>query len=247
MRPENNILSELNEISPLLAAMPKVNVFSVPEGYFASIGPTVLLCINNDPLLHDGSVPEGYFDGLADNILQKIRRINNEENESLPAVISGLNKRNVYEVPDNYFETLPKNILAGINRPEAKIASISLYRSLIKYAAAAVLTGALALGVYKFIDKTNRNTNTNPVMVASLDPTIEKGKNMDEKQFNLTLNNLSEEDIAAYLEKNGDEQDIQTLVSVIDEKNLPDQDEYLLNAKTLDNYLPDTASNNENK
>ena len=247
MKPGNDILNELKAISPLLAEMEKVNVFSVPEGYFNYIPSTILLSLKNEIVAHNSStVPEGYFDTLAENILQKIKSVptnTNEDEIAKQSVLFGLNSTNVFQVPDNYFETLAETILAKATKQKAKIISMPLRRRLIKYAVAAVLTGTLALGVYTKYTGNSHHTNvSSTVMVASLAPAIERGKNMDEKQFNITLASLSEDDIAAYLEKNGNEKDVQTLESVIDENNLPSKDEYILDEKTLDKYLQDSVS-----
>ena len=60
---------------------------------------------------------------------------------------------------------------------------------------------------------------------------------MNEKQFDQTLNTLSDDDIANYLDKNGSDADVAELSSNIDDNSLPNADQYLLDDKTLDNYL----------
>ena len=67
---------------------------------------------------------------------------------------------------------------------------------------------------------------------------------MDDKKFDETLNNLAEEEIIKYLEKNGSETDIATLTSNLDENSLPSQEEYFTDEKVLDNFLEDINSNN---
>jgi hypothetical protein len=88
---------------------------------------------------------------------------------------------------------------------------------------------------------------TNGSNVAVLDASIEKGRTMDEKQFNETLENLSEADIAKYLENNGDISDLAALGNNIESNNLPKVEDYLLDETTLENYLKEienTSTNN---
>jgi len=107
--------------------------------------------------------------------------------------------------------------------------------SILRYAAAAVITGALALGVYKY---SNQSVSiVNPSTSIAMDPSIEKGTKMDDQKFNETLNNLTTDEIVNYLQRDGSETDIAALSSNVEETNLPDEDEYLLDDNTLDKFL----------
>jgi apolipoprotein N-acyltransferase len=110
-------------------------------------------------------------------------------------------------------------------------------RSIFRYAAAAVITGAMALGVYKYVNKPVVHTGQPDRDIATISPVIEKGITMNEQQFNDALNNLTKDDITSYLEKNGSEEDVSMLTSSPDEIDLPNPDDYLLDDKTLENYL----------
>jgi hypothetical protein len=70
-----------------------------------------------------------------------------------------------------------------------------------------------------------------------LDASIEKGRVMNEEQFNNALGKLNGADIAKYLEANGDIADIASLNNNVDDSGLPNQDDYLLDGTTLDKYL----------
>jgi hypothetical protein len=281
MEKDNEILNELQGLSPLIAAISKVNVFSVPDGYFDSISNTVLITLNEDSssgnisnLSIPTDIPAGYFDNLSDAILNKIKK---QEAGELPAIFSSIKKDQLFQVPDNYFETLagsilnkirntseeetlpgvlhnlktvqpfivptnyfselPGNILNRIKQGQgAKVIAMPRRFSILKYAAAAVITGAVALGVYRYSNQTPIN-NIDPVASVKLDPSIEKGKTMDDKKFNETLSNLSADDILNYLQRNGNETDIAVLSSNMEETNLPNEEDYLLDEKTLDNFL----------
>ncbi len=331
MEKTTDILNELKSISPLIAEINKVNVFTVPHGYFSSIGTTVLACVFKEHELNSLSynnqssdVPEGYFDRLADSILQKIKTAETANDEirnlspllyqiqknnvfeipegyfnslnetiinkiktasyeaapmELPPFLSGIQKKNVFETPAGYFENLDEIIIGRLktatSKEELKVLSPLLFgignkeilevpagyfvaltdsilkkvhpqkakvvvmhkRSLfIKYAVGAMMTGVLALGFYKYFDQ--RSIVRNPDQhVATLDASIEKGKNMNDLQFNEALQNLTEADIAKYLEKNGDITDVAVLKNNLDETSLPSQEDYLLDESTLEQYL----------
>jgi hypothetical protein len=285
MQTNNEILNELQSISPVVAALEKVNLFTVPQGYFDSISATVLAC------LHEGQgiagitksgltpgVPEGYFDQLSGSILNKIRAAETAADEiwALSPILAAIQNKNVFEVPPGYFEnldhtvidkiktattqeelqnlsplllslhhaklfevptgyftSLSDEILQKVQPQKAKVVSFWTRGAVIKYAAAAMLTGAMALGVYRYIDKPGEMVNE----VVALDASVEKGKSMNDQQFNEGLQNLTDSDIAKYLENNGDIADVAGLRNNIDGGSLPSQDDYLLDGATLENYL----------
>jgi hypothetical protein len=282
MENTNEILKELKGISSLVAGIKKVNVFTVPEGYFNSISDTVMLSIDEnfsiaETHLNKEDVPAGYFENLSASILDKIKK---QETSELPEIFSTLKKETLFQVPANYFETLPDailkkintdqdyseslsevlvnlkrvqpftvpanyfselpaNILKKIQQPqEAKVVTMPGRFSVLKYAAAAVIIGGLALGVYKYSNQPKVEETTNVAM----DPSIEKGKVMDDKKFTETLNNLSADEIVNYLQRNSSESDIAVLRSNVDDKSLPKEEDYLLDDKTLDNFLKEIES-----
>ncbi len=280
MEKNNEILNELQNISPLIAAIGKANVFTVPEGYFDSISNTVMLSIHEDISLdsisNNTDIPAGYFDTLSDSILDKIKK---QEVAELPAIFSAIKKDQLFQVPGNYFETLADSVLNKIRNTQeeetlspvlnnlktvqpfevhenyfadlpaiilrkvkkqagAKVTSLPKRFSILRYAAAAVITGILALGVYKYSNQPMINTSTDQAS-AQLDPSIEKGKAMDDKKFNETLNNLSADEIVNYLQNNSNETDVAVLSSNMEETSLPNEEDYLLDDKTLDNFLKD--------
>lgn len=284
MKKGDEILNELQSISPLIAAIGKVNVFSVPDGYFDNISDTVIMTLNEDfsvdsipnfPTSTD-DIPVGYFDNLSDSILDKIKK---QEAGELPAIFSTIKKDQLFQVPGNYFETLTNSILNKIKSipeeetlpavlnnlkavqpfivPEnyfsdlaenilnkikqqsgAKVITMPKRFAIFKYAAAAVITGAVALGIYKYSNQPLVNS-TDAVASVNLDPSIEKGRSMDDKKFNETLSNLSADDIVNYLQRNGNEADIAVLSSNVEATSLPNEEDYLLDEKTLDNFLKD--------
>lgn len=67
----DDILQELESISPLIAKVPRINVFQLPEHYFENLSSHILLKIN--VLSTSKSVPEGYFESLPDILINRIR------------------------------------------------------------------------------------------------------------------------------------------------------------------------------
>ncbi|MBL7702540.1 MAG: hypothetical protein JNM14_09830 [Ferruginibacter sp.] len=129
METRNDILNELKALSPTLAAIEKVNVFTVPAGYFEYLGADILMGIqteNGMPHSVDvADVPTGYFETLSDSILSKIKA-QETESDILPAELAGLPGKNVYEVPAGYFDALPNSILAKIKAEEIEDAATEI-------------------------------------------------------------------------------------------------------------------------
>ncbi len=252
-----NILNELKQISPLLAGIGNTNVFTVPNNYFNSLADIILMQVNEEknslpatspqPIMQ---VPQGYFENLADTILSKIKNIEVEKKSAQPSLmeiedadlspmLQSLQHKNVFTVPQGYFEALLSKILSAVKPAQAKVVTIMPTRNtnFLKYAAAAVFTGVMALGVYKFVSVTSPGKSNLPEYV--IDGV--KIKNVDE-----AMAKISDDDIIKYLQDNGENIDAAVVASTINENELPSQEDYLNDEKTLDNYL-DNANLNDFK
>ncbi len=259
MNISEEILNELRSISPVLAEMEKINVFQVPESYFTNLDARIGAYV----MLHDTSVtdniskrnlqkiPEGYFDTLSDSILSKIKiaypESAAEELQKLSPTLFSLKTVNVFSVPNGYFESFENEISEKINKKEpAKVISINKRSSWLKYAAAAVVTGAIAFSSLEIFKSTHNENNDlgNPSSVA-VSETIKNSfqyKNTDD--VNAGIAKLSDADIVRYLEKNGNVMDNATLLNDIDVSEMPDQTDYLQDANTLNTYLNKIGSKN---
>jgi FlaG/FlaF family flagellin (archaellin) len=157
-----DILNELKALSPAIAGIEKVNVFTVPAGYFESLGATVLMSVKEEESdLLDSikapvamQVPEGYFESLAGNILNKIKAADTAaaELKELSPILYSIPNKNVFTVPQGYFESLSADILGKVQPQQAKVVTMQRRSTstILKYAIAAVFTGVMALGVFKF-------------------------------------------------------------------------------------------------
>jgi major membrane immunogen (membrane-anchored lipoprotein) len=121
-----DILNELRGLSPLVAGVEKVNVFTVPVGYFERLEEDILMgvkvetgvlfnSITNQPSMQ---VPQGYFESLSDSILNKIKAEETGEVKGLSPMLVNIQNKNVFTVPQGYFESLSANILNKINEGE---------------------------------------------------------------------------------------------------------------------------------
>ena len=266
------ILEELRGLSPLLAGMEKLNVFTVPEGYFGAVSTDILACIKEEAGAHpvnvsEATVPQGYFENLAANILGRVKETAGEhsdwlagirdknvfevpeayfdtlpanilaavkETEETPAILAGIRRQHVFEVPDGYFDSLAGQILARVKTQQpAKVIVMNRRKVSVfmKYAVAAMFTGAMALGVFKFTSPANKQDGT-------MDPVVKSGMDIaSQHRFDEELAKVSDADIVKYLEANNTDVDAALVANSVDENELPAKEDYITDDKTLDNYL----------
>lgn len=286
-QPDNNILNELLELSPTLAAIPRNNVFKVPEGYFESLPAILLLQTGDAGNMGNNTVPEGYFDNLADNIMARIRQENASEKEKVSTILAGIGNKNIFTVPAGYFNTLANNIMsrisdenvsevveetrlisetvAGIGNKNvltvpagyfnafagtvnykteqpAKVVQMNGFRRFYKYAAAAIVTGLIAMTTVFIINNNNKGGD----LTAADNAAIESAeKIIKTNSFDKELASLSDADIVNFLESKGQDVDAALVASLTeDAKALPEAEDYLLNENALDEVLKDLDLNN---
>ena len=231
-----DILNELKELSPVVAAIEKVNVFTVPDGYFVHLSADILMGIENGLTNNDSSVssvadvPNGYFDSLPTTILSKIKALDAEdaavEIKALSPMLYSIQNENVFEVPKSYFENLSDDVLNKL-KPQAKVVTLQRRASaFLKYAVAAVFTGAMVLGVLKFAGGDKENTLPDYVTAG-----------LQVQDVDQELAKISDDEIVKFLEAGGTDVKTAFVVNSIDENELPSQEDYLLDEKALDKYL----------
>lgn len=233
MENRTDILNELRSLSPVLAEMEKQNVFSVPAGYFEHLSADILVGISagndtNKPVAAD--VPAGYFDNLASSILAKIQAQQSsdaaEEIQALSPMLHSVQHQQVFEVPQGYFDHISAAVLASV---QARPKVVSMQRrssNFFKYAVAAAFTGMMALSVFKFTG-TQKQVALPDYVTAGL-----KVQDVDQE-----LAKVSDDDIVKYLEDNGTDVKTAIVAGSMDNNELPAQEDYLLDDKTLDKYL----------
>ena len=231
-----DILNELKALSPAIAALEKVNVFRVPQGYFEHLGADILMGIETENGSANsasavGDVPAGYFDTLAGSILAKIKTQQAEdaatEIRALSPMLYSIQNENIFTVPQGYLENLSEVVLNTVN-PQVKVVSMKRRTTtFFKYAVAAAFTGVMALGVFKFTGNSTEKIELPDYVTAGL-----QVQDVDQE-----LAKISDDDIVKFLEANGTDVKTAIVAGSIDENELPSQEDYLLDEKALDKYL----------
>lgn len=239
MKNRIDILNELLELSPVIAAIEKVNVFTVPNGYFENVVADVLMGIENEngsignvsAVDSSADVPAGYFEMLSDSILSKIKAAEAEdavaEIRILSPMLYSIQKENVFEVPVDYFENLSDTVLHKIAPQPEVIVMQRRSTAFFKYAVAAAFTGVMALGVFKFTGNTNNKIDLPGYVTAGL-----QVQDVDRE-----LAKISDDDIVKFLEAGGSDIRAAYVANSVDRNELPSQEDYLLDDKALDTYL----------
>lgn len=248
MNTKEDILSELKEISAIVASVPFINVFTVDGDYFSTLQPVVMARINTEKIdtsQHNFTVPEGYFENLSESIFKRIRAAENEvaiELADISPLMAGIMNKETYTAPIGYFDGL-----TFISEPEiqpAKVVRMSRTRTIFKYAAAAVITGLLGISIFNITDN---NTDGPPEGISSQTASILKDANAIIKagSFDETLQTVSDKEIEKYLQQNGQDVNAALVASSTDDADrLPEAADYLFDENVLENYLQENNLKN---
>jgi len=241
---KKDTISELKDISPLLQSAGKEIPFAVPPAYFEALSSAVVancLRINkNDLTLKSGpfAVPRVYFDELPGNILESVKLLNGfyqkdvaDELYEIAPVLSSVNKRNPYTVPDFYFTNVVS--IRSINKKSAakgKVISFSKTRKWFNYVSAAIVAGILVMGAFLFTDNNER---------------FGKDRTVD---LHSELHKLSDEELNKYLDNVKPTMNLDQITGVSD-ADIPDVEENLktvsdeeLKQYLRENDIPETKS-----
>jgi hypothetical protein len=174
-----DIIQELNDLGSSLPTEKLENVYSVPEGYFDAFASKVqsLLWLTSLPKQNPFRVPERYFDDLADQILDGIRnhpdyRTSKEELTTISPLLESLNKRPVYSVPQGYFENFKVPATPG-QKADSRVVSLRQHKW-FRYAAAAVVTGIIALAGLMVYNNNNHTNSTGTTPLAKFEKEVKK-------------------------------------------------------------------------
>lgn len=269
MHKNQEIYKELLELHSSLASFQKINVFTVPEGYFEVLPTSILHAVSAV-----SDVPQGYFESLADSILLKIRAENTGRTEEPDlSFLAAVKNKNVFQVPEGYFasvtdavydridadrnefiQSLPKNNVFTVpeqyfenletditNRLQsgAKVVSMNSRSFFLKYAVAACVTAIIGLSIFTALDK-NTRVNLTPTDKIEF---AEAGTILQNNSFDKAIETVGDDEILKYLEKNGDDIDAAMVASLTEDKTPPAVDEYIFNDKALDAYIDELKLN----
>ncbi len=247
MKIREDILNELKTISSVVADVPYLNVYTVDNGYFVGIATELKARIEADTLYgsqNNFAVPDGYFENLTANVLQRIKAEEKEvfaETKEYSALIAKIGNRNVFTAPSNYFEAL---VFINEEKPLAKVIKMSRTRAVLKYAAAAVITGLIGISIINIVNKTNTNL-TNEVSVQTAEVMTKADKIIKTGTFDKELENVSDKDIEQYLQQGGQDVHAALVAASTDEADkLPEAADYLVDENALDNFLKENNLKN---
>jgi hypothetical protein len=136
MKKDENILVELREISPTLAEMPLLaDLFKVPDGYFDALPGEIIqkirLMEEPRPSVLEGinkatpyQIPGGYFESFAAGVVARIKSEKAAEDISkelqlLSPLLSAIEKKPAFTVPENYFSELPGQVSETVRASES--------------------------------------------------------------------------------------------------------------------------------
>jgi hypothetical protein len=227
----NILLTELREISPVLAEIKNENIFSVPPTYFNNLAEDIIQninsvyeLVNNFSSVTPYKVEESYFDNLSNSILQKIRNQQRKSNEvidelnSIAPLLNTISKAPLFSVSKQYFENFhvsEKNLI----KPKEKF----FIKQFTRYAVAAVIASLMAVGVYVITGKVDKRSGAQAVNVKSAvknlrdEEIIEflrshssvsntrngsSQKNSPASKFYETLKQMTDKEIQQYLQEN---------------------------------------------
>lgn len=180
MTQKDNIVQELRDLQSPLANYSQQNAYAVPAGYFDQLADQVLRKIRAmdagtaaeelghlSPLLSQAGktipyhLPQGYFEGLEDSLVSAAmhgQQAAGEELEILSPLLSGLKKDMPFSIPAGYFDNLTVPVTE--NKTAAKLVSMGGSRKWFRYAAAAVVTGVIALLGFLYLDRDNTGSSS---------------------------------------------------------------------------------------
>lgn len=168
MARKQSIIEELENMGSLLFEHQPAQIYRVPDGYFENLPDLMLFKVSADEELDKITLPQtysvtpGYFESFPQKMLSLVKGSEevgvDEELAGLSSLLSGIKRETPYTVKETYFEDL--NIQPAAEKEKAKIISISSTKSWMRYAAAAIVIGFIAItGVWYF----NQTTSIDPV------------------------------------------------------------------------------------
>jgi len=232
------IITELQAVAPLIAAISQAKLYTVPEGYFASFPSVLTEKIRVEEMLAQATapvyeVPDGYFASLPGEILSRIHTNHSvrEELDEVAPLLNTIDKETPYQVPATYFAQADFARLARYQQPQARIVSLRLARKWVQYAAAALVTGVLVTGAFLYTD--------NP---ANIEETTHKTVDLSSE-----LNKVSETELANYLDNPEHAAVANTVTTLTSEEILADVKNNLqqVSDEELKQYLTDNAEGYE--
>jgi len=138
-----------------------------------------------------------------------------------------------FSVPDGYFEAFAGDVARKLKPEPARVITMKKRASWWKYAAAAVISGTIAitsLQIFNGSAKMGGKSRLPGYVEASF-------QYKTEADLNAGIAKLADDDIIKYLEKNGNIMDNELLINDADVSGMPSEKDYLTDENTLNTYL----------
>jgi hypothetical protein len=149
METRKQILTELQEIAPFLGRSDIFKVpYTIPVGYFEEFGDILMNLIRFEAVGYEFEASETFNASDITGFSVK------DEMEELSPLLAGLKNKATYQAPEGYFENLRLKIPATESTPSKLVSmpskgsnrkTISLPMRIIRYAAAACVTGLIGI------------------------------------------------------------------------------------------------------
>lgn len=206
--------------------MPKVNPYDLNPNYFEGLSAQVLGLIKIEdsntehfieslPKQASFAIPDNYFASFETALFQKLDLENIEEDDVvLSPLLAGLKNKQVFEVPEDYFDRPIKRTIEF--KPRTAQRSIKWMR----WAAAAMIIAIFSLGGAQLLIDTPVNTNSNYALVKE------------------GINQISDAEIKAYLNATLNDYDVTMLAQNINWNTNPLDG---ISKEELKNYLEEGA------
>ena len=188
------VQEELKVLSPLLSSLDKTTPYQIPAGYFEDISAS-------------GNVDE-------ENISPA------QEIETLSPLLSGMSKEIPFQVPLGYFE----NISLPVSREKAAPAKLVRLngRSVFRYAAAAIVTGVIAITGFLIVSKNGAPSSTTGEVLAKFTIDVKKMNATEQDDLLEFIDaGISGEDIAQ-VEQAPVTEEVQDLLRDVSDEELAD-------------------------
>lgn len=199
--------SNIEEVSDIVTQLPKGNPFELPQNYFDTVSIDFFDSLQSIESLENRiprnsepfTVPVGYFENFAQNMHSLIQDSDTDLVDNY--LVEMVGKDNVYQIPETYFQDfkVPISNSQIENDPSPLVISKVSKNKWTNWIAAASILFIFTLGgVWMMGSQNSDSPNSNNFNSAQL--------------ASLTLSNVSDEDIDAYMEEDIENFDVYSLM-----------------------------------
>lgn len=223
MKPNNNIINELQEVAPTLASLDRVNLYQVEEGYFESSQVAIIESVEKTEIvtatlssIHKKelySAPaSSYFESFSENLIAKVHSEEVEEElaYALP-LLQHIPKKQFYKVPVAYFASFPERMVRLATKKAPK--SVLLHWENIWISIGDVVFGFISRPRYSFA----MSSVVGMIVCFVLVTNTKTSSISDEDKIFAQMQQIPDADLHSYMNKHRDEFDERTILHNIND------------------------------